>query len=68
MPKLKNHSGAKKRFRFTATGRVKYKRGGARHLLSGMSSKRGRYLRKQAYLSESGAETKMLKKLLPYPY
>ncbi len=68
MPKLKNHSGAKKRFRFSATGKVKYKRGGARHLLSGMSSKRGRYLRKQAYLSATSTEARMLKKLLPYPY
>ena len=66
MPKLKNHSGAKKRFRFSASGRVKYKRGGARHLLSGMSSKRGRFLKKGAYLSESGAETKIIKKMIPY--
>lgn len=68
MPKLKNHSGAKKRFRFSASGKAKYKRGGARHLLSGMSSKRGRYLRKQTHLSENSTEVKMLKKLLPYSY
>lgn len=67
MPKLKNHSGAKKRFRFSARGKVKYKKAGARHLLSGMSSKRGRFLRKGAFLSESGSETKILKKLMPYP-
>jgi large subunit ribosomal protein L35 len=64
MPKLKSHSGAKKRFRITGSGKVKYKRAGARHLLAGMSSKRGRFLRKQAYLS--GAEVKMIKKMLPY--
>ncbi|MBU2567405.1 MAG: 50S ribosomal protein L35, partial [Elusimicrobia bacterium] len=33
MPKLKTHSGAKKRFRFTGTGRIKYKKAGLRHLL-----------------------------------
>ena len=67
MPKLKNHSGAKKRFRFSAGGKVKYKKGGARHLLAGMSSKRGRFLKKGAYLNPAGAETRMLKKMLPYP-
>ena len=66
MPKLKNHSGAKKRFRISASGRVKYKRGGARHLLSGMSSKRGRYFRKDAYLDITSAQSKVIKKLLPY--
>lgn len=66
MPKLKSHSGAKKRFRFTSTGKVKYKKAGARHLLAGMSSKRGRFLKKGAYLNEHGAETKVIKKMLPY--
>ena len=64
MPKLKSHSGAKKRFRFTASGRIKHKRAGARHLLAGMSSKRGRFLRKAAMLS--GADVKMIRKMLPY--
>ncbi len=67
MPKLKNHSGTKKRFKFNAGGKVKYKRSGARHLLSGMSSKRGGYFRKAAYLSESGSETKIIRKMIPYP-
>lgn len=64
MSKLKSHSGAKKRFRFTATGKVKFKKAGARHLLAGMSSKRGRFLRKAGQLS--GSEVKMIKKMLPY--
>lgn len=64
MPKLKNHSGAKKRFRFTASLKVKYKKAGARHLLAGMSSKRGRHLRKAGYLKKQ--ETNLIKKLLPY--
>ena len=65
MPKLKNHSGAKKRFRFTAKGKVKYKKACARHLLSGMSSKRGRFLKKGAYL-EGKADIKIIQKMLPY--
>ncbi len=64
MPKLKNHSGAKKRFRINANGKIKYKKAGARHLLSGMSSKRGRFLRKAGQLS--GANAKLIKKMLPY--
>lgn len=31
MPKLKTHSGAKKRFKVTATGKVKYQQSGKRH-------------------------------------
>jgi large subunit ribosomal protein L35 len=51
MPKLKSHSGAKKRFRFTSTGKIKYKKSGMRHLLTGMSKNRGRRLRKGALLN-----------------
>ena len=64
MPKLKSHSGAKKRFKITATGKVLYKKAGARHLLAGMSSKRGRFLRKKGQLS--GADAKVIHKMLPY--
>ncbi|MGL5114577.1 MAG: 50S ribosomal protein L35 [Beijerinckiaceae bacterium] len=31
MPKMKTHSGAKKRFKVTATGKVKYQQSGKRH-------------------------------------
>jgi large subunit ribosomal protein L35 len=65
MPKLKNHSGAKKRFRFSASGKVKYKKAGARHLLSGMSSKRGRFLKRGTYM-EGKSSVKIIKKMLPY--
>ena len=64
MPKLKSHSGAKKRFRFSATGKIKFKKGGARHLLAGMSSKRGRFFRKAGQLT--GHNVKILNRMLPY--
>ncbi|OGR84807.1 MAG: 50S ribosomal protein L35 [Elusimicrobia bacterium RIFCSPLOWO2_01_FULL_54_10] len=64
MPKLKSHSGAKKRFRFSSTGKIKYKKAGARHLLAGMSSKRGRFLRKAGQLK--GYDVKTINKMLPY--
>ena len=64
MPKLKSHSGAKKRFKFTARGRVRHKKAGARHLLQGMSASRSRQLRRPDVLNRT--QEKMMKKLLPY--
>ncbi len=39
MPKNKTHSGAKKRFRLTGTGKVMREQAGGRHLLERKSSK-----------------------------
>ncbi len=64
MPKLKSHSGAKKRFHITANGKVRMKRAGARHLLQGMSSSRSRFLRRAKTLNNQ--QSKVIKRLLPY--
>lgn len=64
MPKLKSHSGAKKRFRKTSTGRWVHKKAGLMHLLTPMSSKRGRNLRKPGILNNTEGET--IRKYLPY--
>jgi len=40
MPKIKSHRGAAKRFWVTATGKVKHKKTGLRHLLTGMDAGR----------------------------
>lgn len=64
MPKLKSHSGAKKRFRITASGKVKYKKAGRRHLLIGTTSSHTRRLRKPDILSSTDAKVVKLK--LPY--
>jgi large subunit ribosomal protein L35 len=45
MPKMKTHKGTKKRFRLTATGKVKHRHCGTSHLASRMSKKRRRNLR-----------------------
>lgn len=66
MPKLKNHSGAKKRFRKSACGKYKHRKAGLRHLLTGMPAKRGRKLRKAGVIEADSAEGKTLKKYLPY--
>ena len=44
MPKMKTHSGAKKRFRITGTGKVMREQAGGRHLLEHKSSKKTRRL------------------------
>ncbi len=50
---MKTHSGAKKRFRQTGSGKVKRKQRYVRHLLVNKSSKRKRQLGKTAYVSSS---------------
>jgi len=64
MPKLKTHSGAKKRFGLTKSGKVKRSHSFKNHILTKKSSKRKRGLRKRAYASP--ANEAALKKLLPY--
>jgi len=44
MPKMKTHSGAKKRFSFTGTGKVKRKHAFKSHILTKKSTKRKRNL------------------------
>jgi len=39
MPKMKTHSGAKKRFRVTGSGKIMHERAGKRHLLERKSSR-----------------------------
>ena len=48
--KHKTHKGLKKRIRITATGKVKYKRANAGHLMSTKSGNRCRALRKSRVL------------------
>ncbi len=64
MPKLKTHSGAKKRFKITKNGKVLHKKAGLRHLLTGMSSNRGRALGKKNILPSGDA--KVIRALMPY--
>ena len=64
MPKVKTHSGAKKRFKRTASGKFKFGRAFKRHLLSNRSQKRKRQLRGGAYVSP--AHQHQIEVLLPY--
>jgi large subunit ribosomal protein L35 len=64
MPKLKTHKGAAKRFRTTASGRVKRGHSHCRHILTKKSSKRKRLLDIDTMVSTAD-EAKVLN-MLPY--
>jgi len=57
MPKMKTHSGAKKRFKLTAKGKVKARHAMRSHILGKKNSKRRRRLDADKYLSEGDART-----------
>ncbi len=62
MPKMKTHSGAKKRFRVTGTGKIMHARAGKAHLNEHKPSKRTRRLNQDNVLS--GGDAKTARKLL----
>lgn len=55
MPKQKTHSGAKKRFSLTSTGKVKFKRAKMRHINEHMPKSTKRKLRHTGIMDESDA-------------
>ncbi|WP_243076737.1 50S ribosomal protein L35 [Microbacterium sp. SS28] len=62
MPKQKTHSGAKKRFKVTGSGKLMKQQAGMRHNLEGKSSVRTRRLNQEQVLAPGDA--KVAKKLL----
>ena len=64
MPKLKTHSGAKKRFNLTKTGKVKRARAYKSHILTKKDTKRCRRLRSTTYADKTNDAT--IKKMIPY--
>ncbi len=58
MPKLKTHKGAAKRFRTTATGKIKRGHSHARHILTKKTNKRKRLLDIDALVSKSDLKTR----------
>ena len=64
--KLKTHSGAKKRFSLTKTGKVKRGQANKRHLLNGhgKTTKSKRHLRGGAYADKTNEQA--VKRLIPY--
>ena len=64
MPKLKTKSGAKKRFRLTARGRVRAQQAGKRHGMIKRTKKFIRNARGTTILKDQDA--RVVKKFLPY--
>ena len=62
MPKLKTHSGAKKRFNLTKTGKVKAAKAFKSHILSKKSTKRKRGFRQETEIA--AADRKVIKSRL----
>ena len=62
MPKMKTHSGSKKRFKKTAKGKLRGRRANASHILEKKSPARKRRLGRPSEISR--ADTKRVKTLL----
>lgn len=62
MPKVKTHSGTKKRFKVTGSGKIKRQQAGKRHILTKKTKKRKLRLRHSALVHES--DEKRIKNLL----
>ena len=64
MPKMKSHSGAKKRFFKTGTGKFKHQRAGRRHLLAPLSGEGKQVMRTKGFLNKTDGKT--MARFLPY--
>ena len=64
MPKIKTHRGAAKRFRLTATGKIKRSQAYKRHILTKKTTARKRKLDQEVLVSK-GDHLKV-RKMLPY--
>ena len=65
MPKMKTKKAAAKRFTFTGSGKVKYKKQNLRHILTKKSPERKRNLRHAGILDEVNVPV-IRKQMLPY--
>ena len=64
MPKVKTHTGAKKRFNLTKNGKVKRAHAFKSHILTKKDTKRKRGLRQGGYADATNVEA--IKKMIPY--
>ena len=64
MPKLKTHSGAKKRFNLTKTGKVKRAKACTSHILPKKDTPRTRRLRAGGYADVTNMDA--VRKMIPY--
>ncbi len=66
MPKIKSHSGAKKRIKVSKNGKAKLNHANKSHILTKKNTKRKRNLRKSFVADSTNA--KKIKKMVPYKY
>jgi large subunit ribosomal protein L35 len=64
MPKLKTHKGAAKRFRKTATGKIKRSKAFKRHILTSKETKRKKQLAQGTLVSD--ADLPKVRRMIPY--
>ena len=64
MPKIKTHSGAKKRFKLSKNGKPSRAHANKSHILTKKSTKRKRGLRQTAVADKTN--TAQIKRLIPY--
>jgi large subunit ribosomal protein L35 len=64
MPKMKTNRAAAKRFKFTATGKIKHRKAFRSHILGKKDTKRKRQLRKGTYVHDTNV--KQVRGLCPY--
>ena len=64
MPKLKTHSGAKKRVNLSKSGKVKRARAFKSHILTKKDTKRTRRLRTGTYADKTNVDA--IRKMIPY--
>ena len=64
MPKFKTHSGAKKRFNLTKSGKVKRAHAFKSHILTKKTTKRTRNLRKNGYADVTNVDA--IREMIPY--
>jgi len=64
MTKLKTHTGAAKRFKKTATGKIKRSKAFKRHILTSKASKRKRQLDSETLVSD--ADAPKVRRMIPY--
>lgn len=64
MPKMKTKKAARKRFKFTASGKINRKRSFLRHILTSKNRKRKRGLRKSAIVHRF--DEIQVRRMMPY--
>jgi large subunit ribosomal protein L35 len=64
MPKLKTHKGAAKRFKKTATGKIKRAKAFKRHMLTSKETKRKNQLAQGTLVSD--ADRRKVLRMIPY--